>query len=229
MTMVSTPALAIYDLDRTITRRPTFPAFLRAWLFRRAPWRLLLLPLTLAPFALFAARIIGRGGLKCWLIALLVGAPRRDRLETMCDRFIERLLASGCSEAALAQIAQDRAQGCVLVMATASMDFYAEALGRRLGFDAVLATPAAWSDAGRLLPRLAGPNCYGMAKLSRILRFLLDNRVTSGEQTPPVRFYSDHVSDLPTFEWSDRPVAVNPDRKLARLARMRAWPIERWI
>ena len=38
-----------------------------------------------------------------------------------------------------------------------------------------------------------------------------------------VRFYSDHVSDAPVFEWADEPVAVNPHGKLRRLAEQRGW------
>ncbi|MGZ8997998.1 MAG: HAD-IB family hydrolase, partial [Allosphingosinicella sp.] len=37
--------LAIYDMDRTVTRRPTYSAFLRHAALRLGPWRLLLLPL----------------------------------------------------------------------------------------------------------------------------------------------------------------------------------------
>jgi phosphoserine phosphatase len=43
-----------------------------------------------------------------------------------------------------------------------------------------------------------------------------------------VRFYSDHVSDRPAFEWADEPVAVNPHRKLRRLAKQHVWHIEDW-
>jgi phosphoserine phosphatase len=43
-----------------------------------------------------------------------------------------------------------------------------------------------------------------------------------------VRFYSDHVSDRPAFEWADEPVAVNPHGKLRRLAEQRGWAIEDW-
>ena len=38
------------------------------------------------------------------------------------------------------------------------------------------------------------------------------------EQHGHVRFYSDHASDAPVFEWADEPVAVNPHDRLRRLA-----------
>jgi phosphoserine phosphatase len=43
-----------------------------------------------------------------------------------------------------------------------------------------------------------------------------------------VRFYSDHVSDQPVFEWADEPVAVNPHGRLRRLAEQRGWAVEDW-
>jgi phosphoserine phosphatase len=43
-----------------------------------------------------------------------------------------------------------------------------------------------------------------------------------------VRFYSDHVSDAPTFAWADEPVAVNAHGPLRALARARGWRIEDW-
>jgi phosphoserine phosphatase len=36
--------------------------------------------------------------------------------------------------------------------------------------------------------------------------------------------YSDSFSDVPFLEAVGHPVAVNPDRKLRRLARLRGWP-----
>ena len=37
--------------------------------------------------------------------------------------------------------------------------------------------------------------------------------------------YSDSAADLPFLEAVGKPVAVNPDRRLRRIARERAWPV----
>jgi phosphoserine phosphatase len=50
----------------------------------------------------------------------------------------------------------------------------------------------------------------------------------SGLPRGHVRFYSDHASDAPVFEWSDEPVAVNPHDRLKRLAAERGWRLEDW-
>ena len=56
--------LAIYDLDRTLTRRATYTPFLLHCAVRRAPWRLLLLPVTAGSMLAYGARLMDRGRLK---------------------------------------------------------------------------------------------------------------------------------------------------------------------
>ena len=50
----------------------------------------------------------------------------------------------------------------------------------------------------------------------------------NGLQRGHVRFYSDHASDAPVFEWADEAVAVNAHDRLVRLARERGWRVENW-
>jgi len=40
--------------------------------------------------------------------------------------------------------------------------------------------------------------------------------------------YGNYVADLPMLEAVGNPVAVNPSRRLARMARTRGWPISKW-
>lgn len=40
--------------------------------------------------------------------------------------------------------------------------------------------------------------------------------------------YADSTSDLPMLEAAGLPVAVNPEAKLAAIARRRGWPVEHW-
>jgi hypothetical protein len=65
--------LAIYDMDRTVTRRATYTPFLLHCAIRRAPWRLLFLPLVLLSMLAYAARLIDRARLKEINHRLLLG------------------------------------------------------------------------------------------------------------------------------------------------------------
>ena len=111
-------------------------------------------------------------------------------------------------------------------MATASYRFYAKAIAERLGFDDVIGTGSVIGLDERLRSRIEGENCYGEAKKRMIDEWVEESGLLG--RHGHVRFYSDHASDAPVFEWADEPVAVNPHSKLARLAKERGWAVEDW-
>lgn len=222
-----TQALAIYDMDRTITRRPTYGAFLIHACARLAPWRALLLPAVLLALLAYALRLIDRGRLKEWNYVLLIGrgvAP--ERLEPVVEGFAERQVAANVLPGARASIAADKAAGRRLVMATASYRLYAAAIARRLGFDDVVATETMRDAAGRIVARIDGANCYGLAKLDMIEAWL--QQAGLEREAVHIRFYSDHISDAHVHRWADEPVAVNAHDRLVRLAEAEGWEVIDW-
>lgn len=220
-------ALAIYDMDKTITRRPTWTPFLAFAMRGRARWRLALLPAAALAGLAYLAKIIDRGALKQstqrWLLG---GSIAEAHVATLTAAFADHVVATGVLDAARERIAADRAAGYRLVMATASYAFYARAIAERLGFDAVIATQSQHDPAGALIPRIAGENVYGAAKLRAIRAWMAGEHIARGEAT--VRFYSDHVSDAPVLEWADEPFAVNAHGPLRAMARARGWPLLDW-
>ena len=219
--------LAIYDMDRTVTRRPTYTPFLLHCALRRAPWRLLFLPLVALSMIAYAVRLIDRAKLKEINHRLLLGRRIHPRaLAPLVEGFAESQARTNIRPGARAAIARDKAEGRRLVLATASYRLYADAIARRLGFDDVIGTGSIIGLDERVHAKIAGENCYGPAKL-RMVADWVEATGLRGKHGH-VRFYSDHVSDRPAFEWADEPVAVNPDRKLRRLASERGWAIEDW-
>src|SRR3546814_8814222 len=77
-------------------------------------------------------------------------------------------MAKNVRKGALDQIASDRAEGYTLVLATASYRLYVEAIAARLGFDAVIATDHLGQDLDYVRARIAGENCYDVAKLRMV-------------------------------------------------------------
>jgi HAD superfamily hydrolase (TIGR01490 family) len=219
--------LAVYDMDRTVTKGPTYTPFLLHCALHRAPWRLLFLPLVAVSMLAYLARLIDRAKLKEINHHLLLGRHIHPReLKPLVDSFADQQVASNIRRGAQAAIARDKAQGRRLVLATASYRLYADAIAERLGFDDVIGTGSVIGLDERVHAKIAGENCYGPAKL----RMIADWVEASGlhGKHGHVRFYSDHVSDRPAFEWADEPVAVNPHGKLRRLAAERGWAIEDW-
>ena len=219
--------LAVYDMDRTVTRQATYTPFLLHCALRRAPWRLLFLPLVLLSMLAYVARLIDRARLKEINHALLLGSKIHPRdLKPLVESFAEKQLATNIRPGARKAIARDKAEGRHLVLATASYRLYADAIADRLGFDDVIGTGSVIGLDERVHAKILGENCYGPAKLRMIADWVEKSGLRGAHGD--VRFYSDHVSDQPAFEWSDQPVAVNPHGKLRRLAEQRGWQIEDW-
>jgi HAD superfamily hydrolase (TIGR01490 family) len=220
-------SIAIYDMDRTITRRPTYGPFLVHACRHIAPWRAALAPLILLTLLAYALRLIDRGRLKEWNYNLLIGrgvAP--ERLEPVVESFAARQVESNVLAGARASIAADRAAGRRLVMATASYRLYAAAIAQRLGFDDVIATDVEYDGEGRTVARIDGVNCYGLGKLDMIEGWLQQQGLE--REALHIRFYSDHISDAPVHHWSDEAFATNAHARLIKLAEHEGWQVLDW-
>jgi HAD superfamily hydrolase (TIGR01490 family) len=217
--------LAIYDMDRTVTRHATYTPFLLHCAIRRAPWRLLLIPFVVGSMLAYLMKLIDRGRLKEINHRLLLGDNRHpSELKPLVDSFAAATVAHNIRPGARAAIARDKADGRRVLMATASYRFYAQEIADRLGFDDCIGTNSILGLDESVHAKIDGENCYGPAKL----RMVEDWLAKSGLQRGHVRFYSDHASDAPVFEWSDEPVAVNAHDRLVRLAGERGWRVEDW-
>jgi len=220
-------ALAIYDMDRTLTRRATYTPFLLHASLRLAPWRLILAPFVILALIAYLLGLVQRGRLKEINYRLLVGggiAP--ERLAPVVESFAAAQVRTNILPGALASIAADKAAGRRLVMATASYRLYAAEIARLLGFDDVIATETRLDSRGRVVARIEGDNVYGDAKLVAIQAWLEGEGMS--RDAVHIRFYSDHVSDACVHHWSDEPVAANAHDRLVRLAETEGWEVAEW-
>jgi HAD superfamily hydrolase (TIGR01490 family) len=219
--------LAVYDLDRTITRRATYTPFLIHCAIRRQQWRLVFVPVVAVAMLAYAMGLFDRGRLKEICQSLLIGRRvHASELRPLAESFADATVANNIRPGARLAIDRDREEGRQLVLATASFRLYADAIAQRLGFDDVIATGSVIGLDERVEARIAGKNCYGDEKMRMIAEWV-ENSGLLGKHGH-VRFYSDHASDEPAFLWSDEPVAVNPHDRLAKMATERGWAVEDW-
>lgn len=219
--------IAIYDMDRTITFRGTYTPFLLHVAKAMAPWRLLFAPFVVLAMLAYVLKLIPRKRLKeinQWL--MIGGQVRRDRLAPHIENFADTVMRNNVRAGALERIAQDRAEGYRLVMATASYRLYVEAIAQRAGFDDVIATDHMGQDMDYVRARIAGENCYDVAKLTMIREWMA--RESIDREQAYVRAYSDHVSDEPMLGFADEAYATNPHPPLARLAQEKGWQRFDW-
>lgn len=219
--------IAIYDMDKTITRVATFGPFLRHAVVRLSPWRALLLPGVILASAGYALKRIDRGRLKEISLSLLLG-PHIDRskLVPLAEGFAEKTVRGNVYPQAIERLAADRAAGYRLVLATASNRLYVDAIAAKLGFDDVIATDSMIGLDSRVSAKIDGENCYGPAKLRMIQAWMARHGIERG--SAHIRFYSDHASDEPALAWADEGFAVNAHDALRSLAVARGWERIDW-
>jgi phosphoserine phosphatase len=91
-------------------------------------------------------------------------------------------------------------------------------------FDEIVAARLDTGHDGRATGRLAEPPVTGEARAA----FLGRRAATDGWDLAASAAYADSLSDLPMLRAVGQPVAVNPDRALAKIARRESWPVLEW-
>lgn len=219
--------IAIYDMDKTVTRRATYNGFLMHMAWNKAPWRLLLLPALPFGLLLYWLKFWDRSQLKQFSQSLLIGrkVPRAQFAKHL-ERHADLVLGKNVYQEAKWRIDAEKAEGYRHVIATASYRLYVDAIASRLGFEDVIATELATNDSGHVLARIDGHNCYDTAKLDRIKAWMAAEGLERNQCH--IRAYSDHVSDAPLLNFADEAFATNPHPPLERLAREKGWQILDW-
>ena len=116
---------------------------------------------------------------------------------------------------------EHRAAGHRTVLVTGALDFVIEPL-RPLFDDVVCASLG--EDGGRLTGELVQAPPTGEARALTLAAYAEAESIALEESVA----YADSASDLPMLEAVGHPVAVNPEVKLATIARRRGWHVEHW-
>jgi HAD superfamily hydrolase (TIGR01490 family) len=120
-------------------------------------------------------------------------------------------------------VARHAAQGDLLAIVTATNAFVTAPIARELGVPHLVATEPEEVD-GRYTGRPRGTPCFQAGKVVRLEEWLAA-RGASLASFAESWFYSDSANDLPLLERVTRPVAVDPDARLAAVAARRGWPV----
>ncbi len=205
-------AIAVFDLDGTITRYDTYVRFLLLCIARK-PAKLLHLPGLAVDVVRHKAGRQTNSWLKQRFLSQILAGFHRKALEDRSIEFAENVMRNGIYQDATASIQDHKNRGIEPVLLSASLDIYVEPLGRMLGFQHIICTRTCWQD-DRLLDKLDGENCYGDIKIKRVQQWLAGYPGTS-----IMAAYADHESDFPLLKLAERGIVVNPDKKLKVKAR----------
>ncbi len=124
---------------------------------------------------------------------------------------------------ALERIRQHQSWGHKVFIVSASPEEVVAPIARLLGVDEAIGTRAELDEHGRYSGRTER-YVYGPEKEVAIIEVA----ARDGLDLEHSWAYSDSATDVPMLAAVGHPVAVNPDKELAKVAKERGWQVERW-
>lgn len=211
---------AFFDLDRTIIGGSS--VFVFGWVAYRngqmTTRQLLKDASSAVAFKLSGASDEKSAGVRDQVLDAVKGVKVAD-LRLLGDEILTRLLDSVRRESrGLIDLHHDAGRDTYIV--SASPIEIIEDFAETMGMTGALGTVSEIVD-GVYTGRLAEPFCYGPGKVIAIKKVAAER----GYDLSRSYAYTDSISDLPMLEAVGHPVAVNPDRELEGVARVRGWPI----
>ena len=214
--------LAVFDLENTLIASNVVASY--AWLATRElddldRLRFVARTLGEAP-RLLALDRRDRSDFLRYFYRRFEGAPV-DRIDADCAEMLSDLLITKSFPQGLRRVREHRRAGHMTLLITGALDFVISPL--RPLFDHIIAAEMGSSD-GVYDGRLTAVPPTGEARYQTLADFAELHGLDLRESVA----YADSTSDLPMLEAVGFPVAVNPETKLAALARRRGWLIEHW-
>ncbi|HEX2699201.1 MAG TPA: HAD-IB family hydrolase [Acidimicrobiales bacterium] len=215
--------IAAFDLENTLIASNVVESY--SWLATRhlpadERMRFVLRTLKEAP-TLLALDRRDRGDFLRHFYRRYEGASRRqvdaDTWHMFSDLILRKAFPAG-----IRRVREHRALGHRTLLITGALDFAIEPL--RPLFDDIVCAKLGTDADGRLTGELLAGPPTGEARALVMARYAEAEGLSLTESVA----YADSASDLPMLEAVGHPVAVNPEAKLATIARKRGWHVEQW-
>jgi HAD superfamily hydrolase (TIGR01490 family) len=152
-----------------------------------------------------------------------LAAHPRAQLDLWHAEFMQRKVRPMISTASRELVARHLGEGSLCAVVTATNSFVTAPIAHEFGIPHLVATDPEERD-GQFTGRCLGTPSFREGKVTRMEEWLADTGRRWADFTQ-TWFYSDSRNDLPLLERVSRPVAVDPDELLRRLAGERGWPV----
>jgi HAD superfamily hydrolase (TIGR01490 family) len=159
----------------------------------------------------------------CEFYVSTLAGRTRQQWEPLRREYLERVIAPRIGRTAHELVERHRGAGELVVMTTATNRFLTELTAAHLGLPHLIATECETGADGRFTGRAAGTLNMREGKVQRLHEWLAQQRIELRDCEST--FYSDSINDLPLLQAVRRPVAVNPDLRLAAVAADNGWPV----
>lgn len=214
---------AFFDLDHTLLPFDTQALFCN-FVLRKEGWRRLYLVLYVLALPLFLLRILNLRVMKRVFASYLWKMPK-ETLEKYVSEFLKTDFEKSLYPAVVAELERQREEGRLLVLNSASPEFYLNGIAEKLGFDRCLGTRMIVEDRMPMLPRIEGPNNKEEEKITAMVaEEIIPDLVEEGVEVLLDSWsYSDSSADIPLLSIAEHAVMIHPGEKLASVGLEKGW------
>ncbi|MDJ0787526.1 MAG: HAD-IB family hydrolase [Myxococcota bacterium] len=212
---------AFFDLDQTLLAGFSATSFFRERLLqgRMSPQEM---SASVLGALSFATGRTGFSGLMSATTAAYRGMAEAV-LEEIGEEVFEKHLATQIYPESRALVQAHIDAGHTVAIISSATRYQAEPLARDMGIEHVLCTELVVKD-GIFTGDVVHPTCYGEGKAIAGRRLAAEFDLDLSE----TYFYTDSHEDLPLLETVGQPRPLNPNQRLAQIAKERQWPVRRF-
>ena len=214
--------LTLFDLDHTLLDGDSDVLWCDFLMQRGALERTVFEPGNLRMAREYQAGSVSAQAFCEFYVGTLAGRSR-VQWEPWRREFLDTVVAPRIGPRAHELVERHRSDGDLVVLTTATNRFITELTAAHLGLPHLIATECELDATGRFTGRISGTLNMREGKVTRLREWLDTQRIDWRDCD--TTFYSDSVNDLPLLNAVRKPVAVNPDMRLAAEAAERGWPV----
>ena len=143
----------------------------------------------------------------------------REELDNLVEEFIQKNI-DDLTDNLTKDLLNEASFADKVLIASGSHDFLVKGFADFFKIDSSIGTPVELKN-NIFSGQLSGEPTFGYGKVKAVEKWCNSNDVEVKDSI----FYSDSINDLPMFEVCGVPVAVNPDEKLKKIAKERAFKV----
>ena len=200
--------LAIFDIDYTITRKETLMEFFK-YLVSKDIKNIKFLPRALYSGLMYQIKVYDEKRVKECFLKFIENIDEVE-LAKLTKKFYDERLTTILYKDALDMIKKLKNEGYMVILISASPEFYVKEFYAIKEVDLILGTKFAFKD-GKFIRQMDGKNCKGEEKVRRLNEVLKEKNIEVDFKNSYM--FSDSLSDKPLLDLVGNPYLINYKKK----------------
>lgn len=196
--------LAIFDIDFTLTKKETLIQFYM-YMMKKNPKLLIYIPRIIFSGFFYALKINKEKKTKEIFMKFIKGI-KEEEMKKIVKEFYDEKLSKILYEDSIKMIKKLKLEGCMIILISASPEFYLEEFYNIKEVDKVMGSRISCKE-GMYENTMEGENCKGEEKVKRLKKYLQEENISADFENSYM--FSDSLSDLPLFKLVGNPYLIN--------------------